>query len=341
MGAAVLWPLRAAIWVLIVLVASLVATSAWSFTLLDRSPTWNPWLRYAVVVAGTLASLAILTGPKLARMLRPGMIALALAAGLGGPLAYSLATADTAYAGALPSAGPAVAGTSGFGGGPGGAAGRGGFPGGAGIGRTGHTGTGTGAGTGGSGTGTPFGGAPGARTGGGTGAFPGSPPSGSSSKSVLPTGAGAGGTGTGGTSTGAFPAGLGGRTGGAGGVGSLLNGSTPGSAIVKLLEQNASHYTWVAATVGSNSAAGYQLSTDDPVMAIGGFNGTDPAPTLAEFQQFVKEHKIHYFISGGVVSGAGGNATSDASRIATWVADHFTAKTVGGVTVYNLTSASR
>jgi len=50
---------------------------------------------------------------------------------------------------------------------------------------------------------------------------------------------------------------------------------------------------------GANSAAGYQLATDDPVMAIGGFNGTDPSPTLAQFQAYVAEGKIHYYISGG------------------------------------------
>jgi len=121
----------------------------------------------------------------------------------------------------------------------------------------------------------------------------------------------------------------------------LLNGSTPGKAIVKLLETDASHYTWVAAAVGSNTAAGYQLATDDPVMTIGGFNGTDPAPTLAEFEQFVAEHKIHYYISGGVVGGAGGNGSSDASSISSWVASHFEAETVDGVTIYNLTGAER
>jgi 4-amino-4-deoxy-L-arabinose transferase-like glycosyltransferase len=66
-----------------------------------------------------------------------------------------------------------------------------------------------------------------------------------------------------------------------------------------MLESDASHYTWVAATVNSNSAAGYQLASDDPVMAIGGFNGTDPTPSLAQFEKYVAEGKIHYFIAGG------------------------------------------
>ena len=57
-------------------------------------------------------------------------------------------------------------------------------------------------------------------------------------------------------------------------------------------------------TIGANQAAGYQLATDDPIMAIGGFNGTDPTPTLAQFQQYVREGRIHYFIGGGAASAA-------------------------------------
>ena len=79
-------------------------------------------------------------------------------------------------------------------------------------------------------------------------------------------------------------------------------------------------------------------------MAIGGFNGTDPAPTLAQFEQYVSEGKIHYFIaSGGGFGGGGfggGGTADDASQITSWVESHFTAETVGGVTVYNLTSGA-
>ena len=61
--------------------------------------------------------------------------------------------------------------------------------------------------------------------------------------------------------------------------------------------------------MNANSAAGYQLATGEPVMAIGGFNGTDPAPTLAQFEQYVSEGKIHYYIAGGGgFGGFGGRA---------------------------------
>ena len=86
---------------------------------------------------------------------------------------------------------------------------------------------------------------------------------------------------------------------GGGGPGGLLNGSTPSTALTAALETGSSRYTWVAATVGANQASGYQLATSKPVMAIGGFNGSDPTPTLAQFQRYVEQGKIHYFIAGG------------------------------------------
>ena len=103
------------------------------------------------------------------------------------------------------------------------------------------------------------------------------------------------------------------------------------------LRANSDHFTWIAAAVGSNSAAGYQLATDSPVMSIGGFNGTDPSPMLEEFQGNVAAHKIHYFIAGGAFGGfAGRGGTS--GTISSWVASNFTAVTVGGVTIYDLTA---
>ena len=50
---------------------------------------------------------------------------------------------------------------------------------------------------------------------------------------------------------------------------------------------DAGNYTWVAAAIGSNSASGFQLAADEPVMAVGGFNGSDPSPTLAQFQAMI------------------------------------------------------
>ncbi|HEV7679980.1 MAG TPA: glycosyltransferase family 39 protein [Candidatus Dormibacteraeota bacterium] len=125
-----------------------------------------------------------------------------------------------------------------------------------------------------------------------------------------------------------------------GGAGGLLNGSTPSAQLTQTLGAGASRYTWVAATVGANSAAGYQLATGDPVLAIGGFNGTDPAPTLAQFQQLVAQGSIHWFIAGGRggPGGPGAATSSVSSAITAWVQATFSSTTVGGVTLYDLTS---
>jgi 4-amino-4-deoxy-L-arabinose transferase-like glycosyltransferase len=132
-----------------------------------------------------------------------------------------------------------------------------------------------------------------------------------------------------------------GGPGGGGAVGGLLNGSTPSAALTETLKQGSSRYTWVAAAVGSNEASGYQLATGKPVMAIGGFNGTDPAPTLAQFERAVSEGKIHYFIAGGGLGGGGfpGGGSTTATQITAWVESHYPARTVGGVTLYDLTAA--
>jgi 4-amino-4-deoxy-L-arabinose transferase-like glycosyltransferase len=137
------------------------------------------------------------------------------------------------------------------------------------------------------------------------------------------------------------PGGFGGGPGatgpGGGAGGGLLNGSTPSAGMIALLRADADSYTWVAAAIGSNNASGYQLATDEPVMAIGGFNGTDPSPTLAQFQQYVAEGKIHYFISGGAGGGTRTGGSAAAQEVAGWVEQNFTATTVGGATVYDLT----
>ncbi len=74
-------------------------------------------------------------------------------------------------------------------------------------------------------------------------------------------------------------------------------------AVGRRCRADADDYTWAAAVVGSNNAAGYQLASGAPVMAIGGFNGTDPSPTLEEFQRYVADRQIHYFIRGKMMIG--------------------------------------
>ncbi|MFD9702017.1 glycosyltransferase family 39 protein [Lentzea sp. NPDC059081] len=112
-----------------------------------------------------------------------------------------------------------------------------------------------------------------------------------------------------------------------GGMG-MREGSSS-TEVVQLLK--ATDTEWAAASVGAQGAASLQLASGRPVIAIGGWNGSDPAPTLDEFKALVAQGKVGYFVSGG-----GGGRGGD-SGIAEWVAATFQARTVGGQTIYDLT----
>jgi 4-amino-4-deoxy-L-arabinose transferase-like glycosyltransferase len=168
-------------------------------------------------------------------------------------------------------------------------------------------------------------------------------------RSAPPAWGGAGGAGpgaagaAGGSAAGATGGGMG--RGGPGGFGGLLGSPTPSTQVVALLQRDAGEFTWAAAAVGSNTAAGYQLATQLPVMAVGGFNGTDPSPTLEQFQSDVAAGQIHYFVRGRVMFGGFGGHDNGGSRAAAdigeWVETHYTPLTVDGTVLYDLTAAPK
>jgi 4-amino-4-deoxy-L-arabinose transferase-like glycosyltransferase len=134
----------------------------------------------------------------------------------------------------------------------------------------------------------------------------------------------------------ALPGGTGGP-GGGGVTGGLLSAAEVSDDVAATLAEDASSYTWAAAAVGSNRAAGYQLATELPVMPLGGFNGSDPSPTLEQFQQYVADGRVHWFIGGGAgMRSASGSASAQA--IAAWVEDSFEKQTVDGVVLYDLSA---
>jgi len=322
-AAVTLWRIRHRVAARLTLTAMLAATAAWAWVLLGRSPGWYPWLRVVIVLAAAgAAGFVVLSGRAASgrraedpgsagltsasrgrRFLTAGAVSLAAIAGLAAPLAYSSSTVATAFTGAIPVAGPAVAdrlGGIGAFGGAGGAR-QGGLP------RSGE-----------------------GRFPGGAGRFPGGSAAGAGAGSAPASGR---------PGAGRFPGGVPGRGFADGGAGGGLGRDTQvNGTLTKLLENGAAGYTWVAATVGAESAAPLQLASGDPIMAIGGFNGTDPAPTLAQFEKLVSEHQIHYFVGQNQASFGGG--TGDAAQITSWVEKHFTSQTIAGITVYNLTSPS-
>jgi 4-amino-4-deoxy-L-arabinose transferase-like glycosyltransferase len=307
MGAALLWERRRTPEAAAILSATVAVTAGWAYALLGRSPDFHPWLAPAVVAAGLcaaagLAAVSVLRGRVLA-----AVVVLAVLACLAGPAAYAAETARTPHTGAIVTAGPATSGGFGPGrGGPGGRPGGGGGPRGPGGWNQGQAGA---------------------------------PPQNAGPQNTAPqsTGPGAFGVPGRGRPGGGFGGGRG------GGPGGILGAATPSAAATSALKAGASSYTWVAAAVGSNTAAGYQLTTGEPVMAVGGFNGTDPAPTLAEFQALVRQGRIHYFVGGGGGGGmtrGGGSGSDAAQKITAWVAANYTATTVGGTVLYDLTSAA-
>ncbi|MFE5538975.1 ArnT family glycosyltransferase [Streptomyces sp. NPDC056492] len=324
MGVAMLWEERGGKAAAITLSGTLALTAWWSYVLLGRSTGYLPWLRWTVLAAGLVAAAGLLVGSRLGRRFALGAAGLGLAAALAGPLAYCLTTVDSTRGGSIVTAGPAVSG------------GRGGM-----------------------GMGMRFGGGE---------LPPGALPQGMPQGALPQGGPGGGGPGGGGSQAGSrqFPGGQGGqgfpggRGGGArggqnsagGGPGGLLGGTKVGQEATAALRKDAGKYTWAAATVGAQNAASYQLASGEPVMPIGGFNGSDPSPTLAKFQEYVRTGKIHYFVgegggSGGEAQGmrggpgggqGGGPGGGTSSAITSWVKANFKTTTVGGATFYDLTA---
>jgi 4-amino-4-deoxy-L-arabinose transferase-like glycosyltransferase len=239
-GVTLLWRNRSDIRAATALSGVVLVTTVLAAVLLSRYTDWMPWLRATVAVGGVGAAALLLVAGRLPRAVARSVAALAVAACLAAPAAFSIATAAAPHSGAIPSVGPAHHGFAGPGG--------------------------------------------------------------------------------------------------------LLDSPTPGPALTATLSANAQDFTWVAASVGSNNAAGYQLASGAPVMAIGGFNGTDPSPTLEEFQRFVADGQIHYFIRGKMMMGHWGGDTTgsrESADIAEWVETHYTPQTVDRVLIYDLTQPPR
>jgi 4-amino-4-deoxy-L-arabinose transferase-like glycosyltransferase len=298
MGATGLWQVRRSLVTRWWLAGAVAVTAVWSWVLLRRTPDWHPELAPLVLLGG-LAVAALIVGVPW-----QGPAGAAWAGRGGRRMAAAVAGAGLLVALAGPAAYSLDTAATPHGGAipSAGPAVQGGGPGGG-----------------------PRGG--GFRNGGGP--PPGFARDGGAGRFGQAAPGGPGGLGQGG----AVPDG-----GGRGGMGGLLDGGTPDAELVALLTRDADGYTWVAAAIGANSAAGVQLATGEPVMAIGGFNGSDPAPTLEQFQQFVAEGRIHWFLGGGRMGGRSMGGSDAAQQISAWVAADFTATTVGGATVYDLSA---
>ncbi|MGW1619213.1 ArnT family glycosyltransferase [Streptomyces sp. NPDC002172] len=305
-------------WALPAGAGTVLLTVIWAVVVMRRVPSWHGWLAWMVLVLGLFAvgllaaailkprlAVAALGGAVLAILLAPGAWAVSVPSGSG-----------SAMGGANPTAGPV---TMSFGSGrvPGGGGGGSlpeGFemPGGGGGGSLpegiempegfGDSG-GPGAGSGGSG-------APGSGPGGTMPSFPG-------------TGGGSGGFS-------GRPAGLGGAD----------RGTSLTSDQRKILTYATEHSKGARITLavdgGATGAAAYILNSDATVIGMGGFLGTDNAPSVQQLDKWTKNGDLRYVLasSGGVGARMGGENSAAAKR-STWISDNCTkvsAKEYGGST---------
>ena len=236
------------------LAVAVLVTAFWGARLLATTPTFATGFGTLALVAAFVAAAVLLVPARIGLGRAPLVAAVvALAAILAGPVAYSLDTVASANTGAIPSAGPAVAGTFG---GPGAAFGR-------------------------------------------------------------------------------------------GGDGAVIRGGGPGQAattstsLVDYLVANKGNATWIVAVNGSQEAGSIELASGEAVMAMGGFSGSDPAPTLAQLQEYVRTGQLRYILIGGGGGPGGGFGGGGSSSIASWVAANGTVVNVAGGfgTLYDLAAA--
>lgn len=300
-----------ALWA-VALAAVLIGTAALAAILLGRATGFVPFLAPAVVVLAVLAATGFLlarAAPAVGSVATRSRIATVaaiagLVALLAGPASYSIATTGKTLNGSNPLAGPASA-ESGLGGAPGG-----GSPG------------------GGAGRGFARGGLPPGATGlrlNGSGApsegVPAGPPPagavlGSGSSQALFGGAGASGASIG------------------------AGGGEVSKALISYLKAHQGKATYLVAAVGSSTAGSIALQSDRNVINMGGFMGSDPAPSLAKLKSFISSGQLHYVLLSGIsrgesdggFPGAGPGASSAATKAReAWVEAHGTVMHVNGV----------
>jgi 4-amino-4-deoxy-L-arabinose transferase-like glycosyltransferase len=147
-------------------------------------------------------------------------------------------------------------------------------------------------------------------------------------------------------SLGGFGGGLGGG-GGAGGPGiggpgaGDLGGGTD-SALLSYLVSHQGGATWIVAADSAMTAGSIEIATGLPVMAMGGFTGSDPAPTLDQLKSYIASGKLRYVLAGGFGGGFGGGPGGNTSADRTsWVTSSCTLVDYGGSSnLYDCAGAS-
>jgi 4-amino-4-deoxy-L-arabinose transferase-like glycosyltransferase len=111
---------------------------------------------------------------------------------------------------------------------------------------------------------------------------------------------------------------------GAGGFGSGASGLQVDSQLVAYLESHQGKAKYLFATSSSQTAAPYIIVTGRPVMALGGFSGSDPILSLTQLQALIRQGQVRYFYlgfggSGASREGLSGGVNSGNAELVRWV----------------------
>jgi 4-amino-4-deoxy-L-arabinose transferase-like glycosyltransferase len=109
---------------------------------------------------------------------------------------------------------------------------------------------------------------------------------------------------------------------GGGAAGGIRPGGPGGDAVSTTLTDylvtNRGTAAWIVAVTSANQAGSIELATRLPVMAMGGFSGSDPAPTLDQLKAYIASGQLRFVIVGGQGGGPGGGSAEAAARSA-WI----------------------
>lgn len=84
------------------------------------------------------------------------------------------------------------------------------------------------------------------------------------------------------------------------------------SKLIAYLEANRGDAKWLVAVTSANQAAPLIIASREPVMAMGGFSGGDPAPTVDQLARLVQAGDLRFVMAGGAPRGG-------AAEISAWV----------------------
>jgi 4-amino-4-deoxy-L-arabinose transferase-like glycosyltransferase len=124
-----------------------------------------------------------------------------------------------------------------------------------------------------------------------------------------PAGFGGAGVAPGGGLPGGPPGGLPGA-GGRGGFGGGLATGAGDSAMLNYLVANRGDAAWIVAANSSQQAGTIELATGLPVMAMGGFTGSDPTPTLDQLKSYIASGKLRFVLVDAGGFGGSSDRTS-------------------------------